>query len=194
MCSTARAGEGFREQLRGPGLLVLPAPEMGTLCTPQKIHTNVTSEMSFLAALVWDFSQLCSSSCHQEKGKKKKKPLSDHVTCFSCDQYLIILILLAARACLLSYLSTHGGMPALPFRLAVCVLQSVSGWRHLDADRRRCRDGEARAFATQPRSLFRGPGWKRRSPSCDVMLPTGLVKTGKRRCVPMQMRKNGLSI
>lgn len=89
-------------------------------------------------------SELCSCSCHHEK-EKKNSSLSDHVTSFSCDQYLIILILLAARACLLSYLRTHGGMPALSFLSAVYFLQSVSGWRHLDADQRRCRDSEARA-------------------------------------------------
>lgn len=67
------------------------------------------------------------------------------MTYFSCDQYLIILILLAAQACLLSYLSAYAGMPALSFLLAVYFLQSVSGWRHLDVDQRRCRDRKARA-------------------------------------------------
>lgn len=88
-------------------------------------------------------SDLCSCSCHQKK--LFFSSLSDHVTCFSCDQYLIILILLAARTCLLSYLSAHGDMPALSFLLAVYFLQSVSVWRHLDVDQCRCRDGEARA-------------------------------------------------
>lgn len=52
----------------------------------------------------------------------------------------------------------------------------------------------ARHELLRPNPFFRGRGWKCGSPSCDVMLPTGLVKTEKRRCVPMQMCKNGLSI
>lgn len=94
MCSIARAGEGFKEQLRGPELLVLQHH--------QKIHTNVTSEV---LRCTFPFLQLWFGISHSfvpllatKKKEKKKKPssLSDHVTCFSCDQYLIILILLAA--------------------------------------------------------------------------------------------------
>lgn len=55
----------------------------------------------------------------------KEKLPSHHVTRFSCDRYLIILILLADQACLLSYLSAHGGMPALSFRFS-CLFFTVS--------------------------------------------------------------------
>lgn len=59
----------------------------------------------------------------------KAKLASHHVTRFSCDRYLIILILLADQACLLSYLSAHGGMPALSF-LFSCLFFIV----YLDGD------------------------------------------------------------
>lgn len=153
----------------------------------QRVEKTATATESLSASELW------SCSCHREK---KKSSFSDRVTCFSCDQYLIILILLAAPACLLSYLSTHGGMPALSFLLAVYFSQSVSKWRHLDADQHRCRDGEARA--SDPTCSHLWPWcW---SPSCSLILRTGLVKTAMlmlsscKRYWIQQMRKCGLPI
>lgn len=67
-------------------------------------------------------------------------------------------------------------MPALSFLLAVYFLQSVSGWRHLDVDQGRCRDGKARA--SEPRhamsySTFNGTCKDKE----DTMHPAGLRKT-----------------
>lgn len=123
-------------------------------------------------------SELCSFPCHQEKEKKIFSP-------WPCDlflmwQYLIILILLADRACLFSYLSTHRGMPALSFLLAVYFLQSASRWRHLDADQRRCGDGGTRA--SDPTRSLPWHWLEVREPV--VRCHASNRKTGKRRCIP----------
>lgn len=126
------------------------------------------------------------ANCVPVLATKEKLP-SHHVTCFSCDRYLIILILLADQACLLSYLSAHGGMPALSF-LFSCLFFTFS----LDGDiSMRISVGVETAGHVLPTRQAPPCGHDRKCGNLprNSILPALLAKTGKRWKRPVKRRQ-----